>query len=206
MNSTIFNPTINGSSLTQIHDSAFSSLVRVYNPKGSVYVSKDDLDSIAWGATMSVYEKKDDYVKKEKNVCGLACRIAYNDLMTYLDKAMRNNRRFVPMEKINKDNGHYNTADVETGRKFTHTKVGVGREFDTTAGEGLKIINMELDRLSDLDREIIEMYLDDVPQKEIAEHCGLSYSNVRKRVYEIKQKLLRNAYIRSRVNEMYPAA
>ena len=206
MTNTLTNPTINGVSLTQIHELVFSSLVRAYNPKSSIYVSKDDLETIAWEATESVFEKKDDYVKKDKNVCGLACRIAYNSLMTHIAKSKRKSLRFVPMENINKNNDCYNTADVETGRKFTQTEAGAGKEFDTTAGEGLKIINMEFDRLSDLDREIIEMYLDDVPQKKIAEHCGLSYSNVRKRVYEIKQKLLRNAYIRSRVNEMYPAA
>ena len=65
---------------------------------------------------------------------------------------------------------------------------------------------MELDRLSDLDREIIEMYLDDVPQKVIAEHCGISYSNVRKRVHEIKKKLLSNSYISKMVDELALAA
>ena len=66
-----FNETINGVSLTQIHEAAFRKIVRAYNSNGSVYVSRDDLDEIAWNATMTVYEKKDDYVKKEKNVAVL---------------------------------------------------------------------------------------------------------------------------------------
>ena len=53
-----FNETINGATLTQIHDSAFRNIIRAYKPDGSVYVSRDELDEIAWNATMTVYEKK----------------------------------------------------------------------------------------------------------------------------------------------------
>ena len=72
----LFNETINGASLTQIHDSALRKIVRAYNPDGSVYVSRDDLNDIAWNATMTVYEKRDSYVRQDKSVCGLAGTIA----------------------------------------------------------------------------------------------------------------------------------
>lgn len=197
-----FNETINGATLTQIHDSAFRNIIRAYHQDGSVYVSWEDLDDIAWNATMTVYEKKDDYVKKEKNVCGLACTIAYNDLMTHLKKSMRKNKVSVPMERLNVEKGCFNTADLETGKKYATTGVGIGREFDTTFGEGLEIIEQEVEKLSDLDRQIYELNLDGVPQKQIAEICNISYVNARKRWHDIRKRLLKNKYIFSRAIEL----
>ncbi|MBR5567910.1 MAG: sigma-70 family RNA polymerase sigma factor [Bacteroidales bacterium] len=202
MNRNSSKETINGATFNEIHDSAFMKVRRSYNPDGSVYVSRDDLDEIAWNATISVYEKKDDYVEEEKNVCGLACTIAYNDLMSYLKKSMQKNMSSVPMEVIDTDKGCYNTADAETGRKYTTTGVGVGREFDTTFGEGLEIIEQEVEKMSELDRKIYELNLDGVPQKEIAVICDISYVNARKRWHEIRQRLLKNKYIFNRATEL----
>ena len=127
MKGRLFEVTINGATLTEIHDSALTNLIRVYNPAGSVYVSRDDLDNMAWEATMSVYEKREQYVREDKNVCGLACRIAYNDLMNHLNKSMKKNMRSVPMEQINSDKGYYNTADAETlTRPTVETPMGKG--------------------------------------------------------------------------------
>lgn len=39
----LFNETINGASLIQIHDSAYQNVIRAYHKGGSVYVSRDDL-------------------------------------------------------------------------------------------------------------------------------------------------------------------
>lgn len=197
-----FNETINGVSLTQIHESAFRKIVRAYNSDGSVYVSIDDLDEIAWNATMTVYEKKDDYVKKDKNVCGLACTIAYNDLMTHLKKSMKKNCTSVPMEIINVEKGYFNTADAETGRKYSLSGIGVGREFDTTFGEGLEIIRQEVEKLSEMDRKIYELNLDNVPHKEIAKLCGISYSNAKKKWHDIRKRLLKNKYIFRQASEL----
>ena len=197
-----FNETINGATLTQIHDSAFRNIIRAYNPDGSVYVSRDELDEIAWNATMTVYEKKGDYVKNDKNVCGLACTIAYNDLMTHLKKSMKKNMVSVPMELLDIERGSFNTADAETGRKYTTTGVGVGREFDTTFREGMEIIEHEVEKLSDLDRQIYELNLDGMPQKQIADICDITYGSVRKRLYDIRKRLLKNKYIFSRAHEL----
>ena len=197
-----FIETINGVTLSQIHESAFRKIVGSYNPEGSVYVSMDDLDEIAWNATMTVYEKKDDYVKKDKNVCGLACTIAHNDLMTHLKKSMKKNNSSVPMEIINIEKGCFNTADAETGRKYSMSGIGVGREFDTTFGEGLEIIRLEVEKFSELDRKIFEMNLDKIPHKEIAEICGITCGNARKKWHDIRKRLLKNKYIFRQASEL----
>ena len=198
----IFEENINGTTLTQMHDAALKALIRAYNPEGTVYVSREDLDNMAWEAVIKIYERKDTYVKKGMSACGLACTIAHNDLMTYLVSAMRRNMSTVPMEIVNTDKGLLNTADTETGRKFTLTGIGVGREFDTTFGECMEVIEQEIDKLPAIERQIYELMLDKVPQKEIASICGLSYVNVRKKWYDIRKKLLKNNYILSRVHEM----
>lgn len=202
MTGMLFNETINGVSLTQIHDSAYQNVVRAYHQGGSVYVSRDDLNDIAWNATMTVYEKRDEYVRDDKNVCGLACTIAYNDLMTHLKRSIKKNMSTVAIEEINAEKGYYNTADRETGRKYSYSGIGVGREFDDCFGEGMDIIESEISKLSDLDREIYELILDRVPQKEIAKVCNISHANVRKRWFEIRKKLLKNKYISNRAHEM----
>lgn len=202
MSRNLFTETINGATLNQIHDSAFSNLVRAYHKGGSVYVSQDDLDEIAWNATITVYEKRDSYVQEDKNVCGLACTIAYNDLMKYIKKSKKKNESSVPMEQIDTEKGRFNVADRETGRRFCCSGVGVGREFDTSFGKGMEIIEGEVLKLTDIDRRIYEMNLDGIPHTKIAEVLGITPGNARKKWHDIKKRLLRNKYIFNRAHEL----
>ena len=202
MSRNLFTETINGATLNQIHDSAFSNLVRAYHKGGSVYVSEDDLDEIAWNATITVYEKRDSYVQEDKNVCGLACTIAYNDLMKHIKKSKKKNESSVPMEQIDTEKGRFNVADRETGRRFCCSGVGVGREFDTSFGEGMEIIEKEIDKFSEMDKRIYELNLDRVPHKEIASMCGITPANARKKWFDIRRRLLKNKYIFNRAHEM----
>jgi DNA-directed RNA polymerase specialized sigma24 family protein len=73
--------------------------------------------------------------------------------------------------------------------------IGVGREFDTSFGEGLEIISQEVEKLSEMDRKIFELNLDNVPHMEIAELCGISCGNARKKWHDIRKRLLKNKYI-----------
>ena len=198
----LFEETINGSTFTQMHDAAMDFLIRVYNPEGSVHVSKDDMDAMAWDAVSTVYEKKERYIKQGKDACGLACTIAHNALMTHLKQSMKRNMENIPMDVINTEKGVYNAEDVETGKKITTRGIGVGREFDITFGEGIEIIESEIDKLSFVEKQISEMILDLVPQKDIAKALNMSYSNVRKKLFDIRKKLMKNNYILGKLCEM----
>ena len=46
-----------------------------------------------------------------------------------------------------------------------------------------------IDRLSDKDKEIVFLYLDQVPEKEIARVIGKSVPAVKQSIYRIKNKL-----------------
>lgn len=50
-------------------------------------------------------------------------------------------------------------------------------------------IQQALAHLPDLDRMVVTLYLEEVPQREIAEITGLSPGNVRVRLHRIKKKL-----------------
>ena len=63
MNKRFIKETINGVTLEEIQAAAYRNIKRAYWTGGAVYVSDADMDSIAWGATMEVYERRDDYVE-----------------------------------------------------------------------------------------------------------------------------------------------
>ena len=77
-----------------------------------------------------------------------------------------------------------------------------GREFDITFGEGIEIIESEIDKLSFVEKQISEMILDLVPQKDIAKALNMSYSNVRKKLFDIRKKPMKNNYILGKLCEM----
>ena len=146
---------------------------------------------------------KDDYVKKHKNVCGLACKIAYNDMMDYIKKENIRKDRFVPLERVDVDRGCWNVVDVETGRKVTYGGIAVDKGFDITADEGLQRINRVVEsRLSEVEQEVYNMNVDGYSPKEVAQVCDITYGNARKKWHDIKKKLTEDEYIHKRAKEM----
>jgi DNA-directed RNA polymerase specialized sigma24 family protein len=195
--------TINGVTLEEIQAAAFKNIKRAYWTGGYVYLSTADLQSIAWGATQAVYEMKDEYVKKHKNVCGLACKIAYNDMMDYIKKENIRKDRFVPLERVDVDRGCWNVVDIETGRKVTYGGIAVDKGFDITADEGLQRINRVVEsRLSEVEQEVYNMNVDGYSPKEVAQVCNVTYGNARKKWHDIKKKLNEDEYIHKRAKEM----
>lgn len=197
-----FEETINGETFTQIHNSVLDCLCRTYNSKGAVYLSRSDLSSMVWDAILKVYEMKGEYVDKDRSACGLIYTTARRAMLNHIKSESRFVGKIIPLEVINVEKGTFNTSDNETGRKFTESGIGADREFDCTFGEGFDIIMSEVDKLSDLDKAIFEMNMDKIPHKEIAELCGISCVNARRRWFEIKKKLLQNKYIRMRVFDL----
>ena len=203
MNKRFIKETINGVTLEEIQAAAFKNIKRAYWTGGSVYLSNADLDSIAWGATMKVYEMRDEYVQKGKNVCGLACKIAYNDLMDYIKKEGIRKERFIPIEYVDVERGCWNVVDMETGRKVTYGGIGVDKGFDITAGEGLNRINQAVEsRLSEQEQVVFNMNIDGYNHKEVAQVCEISYCNARKKWHDVKKKLLEDKYVSSRAKEL----
>lgn len=201
-----FEETINGETFTQIHNSVLDCLCKTYNSEGAVYLSKSDLSSMVWDAILKAYGMKDSYVDKDRSVCGLVYTTARRTMLNKIKSESRFIGRRLPLEVINADKGVCNTSDIETGRKYTQQGVLTDRGFDITSDEGYEIIMAEVEKLSETDRIIFEMNTDKIPHKKIAEFCGITEVNARRRWFEIKKKLLKNKYIRTRVHDLGYAA
>lgn len=61
--------------------------------------------------------------------------------------------------------------------------------LDTNIEQDIKFLYQCISELSEVERIIISLELEDMNQKEIAEIIGLSEGNVRVKIYRIKQKL-----------------
>lgn len=63
--------------------------------------------------------------------------------------------------------------------------------FDHTQEQRLVFLRKCIADLPELERIIISLFLEDVPQEKIGEITGLSHSNVRVKVHRIKEKLIK---------------
>ncbi len=62
--------------------------------------------------------------------------------------------------------------------------------INSQTDEQLALLHRYISELPEIDRIIISLSLEDVPQEEIAEIVGISHGNVRVRFYRIKEKLM----------------
>jgi RNA polymerase sigma factor (sigma-70 family) len=65
-------------------------------------------------------------------------------------------------------------------------------EKDSESEHNLMLLNSFIDKLKEIDKSIILLYLDNKSQKEIAEITGITESNVSTRINRIKYKLKSN--------------
>ncbi len=201
MSANVHDLTINGSTLSQIHSSAFNYLKRFYRRGEGAYLSTDDLNEIAWNATIKVFEKRAKYLAEGKNVCGLACTMAKNELVDCIDNQMKMKVRSLPLDLVGDGGGLFNVKDNEVGKTFVSDNVLDSNGFTVTFDELREVLEYELDNLSDIERTIYELRMDKVPYTEIAKICDITEGNARKKWHDIKKRLLRNSYIRSRARD-----
>ena len=62
-------------------------------------------------------------------------------------------------------------------------------DFDNTLEQKHIFLRNCIAELAELDRVIIGLFLEDIPQEKIAEIVGLSYANIRVKIHRIKEKL-----------------
>lgn len=60
---------------------------------------------------------------------------------------------------------------------------------ETMQGEKIQLLRSCIAELKEIDRLIIGLYLEELPQEYIAEVVGMSHTNIRVRVHRIKQQL-----------------
>lgn len=95
-------------------------------------------------------------------------RVCLNTAMTYFGKSKRGN--FLPL---------------------THEHTKMGDEMDFERKESLGLLNQAIESLSQINKAIILLYLEELSYDEIARVTGLSKSNVSVRLVRIKNELER---------------
>ncbi len=92
--------------------------------------------------------------------------VCLNTAITYLSKSKRN--KHVPL---------------------SHQHIQVGDEIGSEPNETLALLNKAIENLSQINKGIILLYLEDLSYEEIAHITGLSKSNVSVRLVRIKKEL-----------------
>lgn len=83
---------------------------------------------------------------------------------------------------------------IEKETKQTQINLPFEPEHTTTEEkqeEKLAFLRNQIAELAEMDRIIITLFMEDVPQQKIAEITGLTHSNVRVKVHRIKKGLLK---------------
>lgn len=83
---------------------------------------------------------------------------------------------------------------IEKDRKQTDFPLGFPADDtnpDDQTDERLFFLRKCIADLSEIDRIIISLYMEDLPQEEIAEITGLTHANVRVKVHRIKDRILK---------------
>ena len=81
---------------------------------------------------------------------------------------------------------------IENDKKIRLTELPIELEADKKDDSKEKqhqLLQLFIAELNEVDRIVISLFLEDLPQAQISEIVGLSYSNVRVRIYRIKENL-----------------
>lgn len=81
-------------------------------------------------------------------------------------------------EKRNPLKNSQNTDDVQMVQEDTRAKQ-----------EDLEMLHMAISQLSDVEKAMVTLYLDDVPYEEIAAIMGITQNNVRVKMLRLREKL-----------------
>lgn len=82
---------------------------------------------------------------------------------------------------------------IQRERKQTDLPMAFPIEESTSEEQDEKLVFLRkcLSELPEMNRIIISLYMEDLPQEEIAEITGLTHANVRVKVHRIKERLLK---------------
>jgi RNA polymerase sigma-70 factor, ECF subfamily len=67
--------------------------------------------------------------------------------------------------------------------------ISIAQEDSTRKKEDLEMLHLAISKLSDVEKAMIMLYLDEVPYEEIASIMGITQNNVRVKMLRIREKL-----------------
>jgi len=133
----------------------------------SIYTnSKEDREDLMQNIYFQIWKSFDTFEEKSK-ISTWLYRISLNTAIQYLKKKSRE------VKQVALENPH---LDIQEQTPFAKD-------------DGVQFLLQSIQKLSELDKGIILLYLEDKSHKEIAEIIGLSVSNIGTRIQRIKNKL-----------------
>ncbi len=147
--------------ILRIHSASLSRLCAVY--ERSLPEQKDLMQEILLAIWKSL-----SHFRGDSSLRTWIFRVAHNVAITHVGRAQR--------KPQSTDSG------IETHDSGSW-------EFTIEQTRKLDIMRKEIALLKPLDRQVILLYLEDIPQAEIAEITGLSITNVSTRLHRIKSQL-----------------
>lgn len=129
----------------------------------SYSISKEDEKDLKQEILYQLWKSFDSF-KGDSKFSTWMYRVAFNTAITFHRKEIKS----VPTNELN------------DSLKFVD---------EENSQEQITLLYHYIQKLTEIERAIIVMYLDDLPQKEIAENIGISEVNTRVKIGRIKQKL-----------------
>ncbi len=83
------------------------------------------------------------------------------------------------------------SIEKEKKQKNIHPHITAENTTPENQEEKLIFLRNRIAQLQEIDRIIITLYMEDVPQEEIATITGLTHANVRVKIHRIKERLLK---------------
>lgn len=128
--------------------------------------SQEDFEDYYQEVCLQIWRSKDNF-REESQWSTWVYRIALNVCLTLLKKKKNNVQHFVSDSVVNEE--------TESNYAFSE--------------ESLNLLYDAIRQLSEIDRAIIMLYLEEKSQKEIAEIIGTNSNNIGVRVKRIKERL-----------------
>ena len=129
----------------------------------SYTISKEDEEDLKQEILYQLWKSYDSF-KGDSKFSTWMYRVAFNTAITFHRKEIKS----IPTNELNDS---LKIIDEENSQ------------------EQVNLLYHYIQKLNETERAIIIMYLDDLPQKEIAENMGISEINTRVKIGRIKQKL-----------------
>lgn len=167
--------TILGMPVAEIHKLALSVIRFNYDEKGVVKLSYHDMHNIAWDLVTSIYQKQGTYSPAKGDLAAWMRKVAKNDFSNILRSEIRS-----VVRNSSIDNPFSNLSNKIEAIEDT---------FDNLTEEEYNAMETEISLLGETERLLIDLYRNNVKEKDIAQQTGINYNTVRQTIRRTKALL-----------------
>lgn len=144
----------------ELHRGIIFKICKMYSPR------EEDYDDLYQDIVAQLWKAWEGF-RGDAKISTWIYRIALNTAISGFRKQKRN-----PLKNI---------TDTD--------ELNLAHEDNRKQKEDLEVLYMAIDQLSEVEKAMIMLYLDDIPYDEVAEIMGITQNNVRVKMLRIREKL-----------------